>query len=493
MLRLSNVDGSSLFANQSGSLNLPAVTNVHDVALHAGGWGGSIDLPSLVSFTGSNSSITVGDGGAVTLNGQRVSMPTSASAGASIYVPQLGFNVPVDLSSSGVFDGVALHIGQGDAVYLASGTFTGETTFDVADGATLDLTDGKLIAYAGTLGGSGEGTVQLSSGRMTVGTAGLTLNFPDKMFQWTGGGFDTSSGNVTNQDAITLAGDAAKGFYGAGSLDDYGVIDQTGAGNLTLHSYNDTPATLKIEPGGVYVLESDSGIDSRYGGPTALQNAGAIVKTSGSGKSTLSIQGSINNTGLIEVDSGTLFLDSGTLSQVSHNALTGGTWKAAHRLNARIPHRHDRFQQSSESHAGRQGAEIVGLAALAANSGSVNITNGAGLMTNGNFSNSGKLTLGPGGKLAVGGSFTQTAAGTLNEQLGGTPASGQFGQADVQQQANLAGALNVELVNSFTPNNDQSFEALVYAGVQGNFTSFAGLQPYFTERYLQPCVDDRRF
>ena len=65
---------------------------------------------------------------------------------------------------------------------------------------------------------------------------------------------------------------------------------------------------------------------------------------------------------------------------------------------------------------------------LASNSGSLSLTGGAGLTTTGDFSNSGNLTVGPGSTLKVGGSFTQTAAGSLAVQLGGTPTSGQYGQ-----------------------------------------------------------------
>ena len=197
-----------------------------------------------------------------------------ACAGLTIDVPQLPFDVPVNLSSTGSFSGATFNVGQGDAVKIADGTFTGTTTFNVEKQATLDLTGGNVVAYSGTLSGSGLGTVRLANGGVQVGAGGLSLGFPSGMFQWTGGAFDASAGDVTNQGTLDLA---------------------------TAH------LTIK-----------------------------------------------------------------------------------------------------------------------------------------GNFKNAGSLTLGPASSLAVEGNFTQTAAGELNEQIGGAPASGQFGQIAVQGQADLAGGIEFE-------------------------------------------------
>ena len=116
--------------------------------------------------------------------------------------------------------------------------------------------------------------------------------------------------------------------------------------------------------------------------------------------------------------------------------------------------------------------------ALASNSGALALTGGAALDTPGDFSNSGALTLG--GALNVGGNFTQSAAGTLNEQLGGSPASGQFGQLVAAGAATLAGNFNLSLVNSFTPVVGQSYPVLQYASSSGSFTAITGLVPGMT-------------
>ena len=77
-----------------------------------------------------------------------------------------------------------------------------------------------------------------------------------------------------------------------------------------MHSDGNSPTTLKNEPGASYLIESDSGIDNLYGGQTVIDNAGTIRKTAGTGTSTLSVNGPLINTGTIEADSGTLYLNA---------------------------------------------------------------------------------------------------------------------------------------------------------------------------------------
>ena len=102
---------------------------------------------------------------------------------------------------------------------------------------------------------------------------------------------------------------------------------QTGSGNLNLHSDNKTPTTLKNEAGASYLIESDSGIDN-LDGTTAVVNLGLIRKTAGNGLSTLFVNGAFSNSGTVEADSGTLFVDTPSVSQIAGNTLTGGTWEA---------------------------------------------------------------------------------------------------------------------------------------------------------------------
>jgi len=84
------------------------------------------------------------------------------------------------------------------------------------------------------------------------------------------------------------------------------------------------------------------------------------------------------------------------------------------------------------------------FANLTSNSGTLELT-GRTLATSpvgGTFTNSGALTLTPSARLNITGAYTQSAIGTYNAQIGGTQASGAFGQINASGAASLAGTLN---------------------------------------------------
>ena len=98
------------------------------------------------------------------------------------------------------------------------------------------------------------------------------------------------------------------------------------------------------EAGASYLIESDSGIDNAFGGQR-LVNAGTIRKTAGSGTSTLTINGSLTNTGTIEADSGTLYLDANTISPGLGSTPDRRHLERPRRRDAAIPQRHEHHQQ----------------------------------------------------------------------------------------------------------------------------------------------------
>jgi autotransporter-associated beta strand protein len=81
----------------------------------------------------------------------------------------------------------------------------------------------------------------------------------------------------------------------------------------------------------------------------------------------------------------------------------------------------------------------------------------------------GDVTPGHGvGALTVTGSYTQAADGALTLELGGT-APGQFDQLVVTGAATLAGTLNVDSVDGFTPQPGDYFDIVVAGSVNGTF------------------------
>ena len=99
---------------------------------------------------------------------------------------------------------------NGGTIDVASGTLLIQSTncnwtggnLEVASGAILQLAPrvGNGITLTGTYTGSGGGAVDFTSGALEIGTSGATFDFPQGLFQWTGGtlGGIGSQGTLTN-------------------------------------------------------------------------------------------------------------------------------------------------------------------------------------------------------------------------------------------------------------------------------------------------------
>ncbi len=421
-----------------GSLSLPGLTDADAASILVSG-GASLKMPALTQLNGA--SFTIGTGGTLEVGTAVVSMP-SAGTDATINVPQLAPGVTVNLGSSGTFTGpTTFNVAQGDSVNVTSGTYTGGVAFNVAQGATIDLTGGQTVTYSGTLSSSGSGAVQFSGGTFVVGIGGATLNFLASTFQWTGGEVDGAGGALTNRGTVNLAGPNEKQIYADGTIDNYGTIIQTGTGDFGLHSNNQSPTTLMNEPGGLYLLESDAGIDNQGLGDNVIDNLGIIRKTAGTGTSALLVpeEGFLINTGTIEADSGTLYLDATTINQLSSGTLAAGTWNALNGSTLEFPSGTSISTSQANITLGGAGAAITPLSGLASNSGSLSLADGASFATTGDFGNTESLTIGAGSTLTVNGSYTQGASASLTIGIGGTSSGNDYGQLNVTGTATLAG------------------------------------------------------
>src|SRR5262249_30750003 len=81
---------------------------------------------------------------------------------------------------------------------------------------------------------------------------------------------------------------------------------------------------------------------------------------------------------------------------------------------------------------------------------------------------------GAAGTLIVTGNYTQTSAGTLNIDLGGT-AGGQFDQLKVSGTSTLDGTLQVGLINGYSPAGGDSARVLTFNSRTNDFASKNGL------------------
>jgi hypothetical protein len=170
----------------------------------------------------------------------------------------------------------------------------------VSPGAVLELTGGTAH-YMGTFSGSGGGTVR-SSGGIQGDAAGLTIDFPGSMFQWTGS-YLGQIGSVTNRGTITAAGSAVKTlenspFWNAGTL------AVTNSGGLLLDN-----GKLNNLTSGTVDIQGDPSITYKSGG--TITNWGLLRKSAGTGTSAITVYGFYNLNGTVQVDTGTLQLAGG--------------------------------------------------------------------------------------------------------------------------------------------------------------------------------------
>ena len=290
-------------------------------------------------------------------------------------------------------------------------------TFDVAAGAVLDLTGGATVGlYTGTYTGSGDGTISLNSGTLVIGQGVATFDFPDGLFQWSGGTIDVDNGSLTNAGSLTITGDGTgnatqEELYSANyvnnTLINQGAIVQYGLSNLTLT----TVAVLDNQ--GSYTFQGDGSISLSWGGIFGVGgtfiNSGTITKAGGTGTSTISSQ-LANTGGTINVQTGTVNLATASsyFGRVADYTSTGGTFNVAAKavLDLSSPVVPFSFQGPGYYTGTYTGS---GAGTISLNSGSVAIGNGGatfdfppGLfqwsggtinVTNGSLTNAGSLTI----------------------------------------------------------------------------------------------------
>ncbi len=78
------------------------------------------------------------------------------------------------------------------------------------------------------------------------------------------------------------------------------------------------------------------------------------------------------------------------------------------------------------------------------------------------------------GILTIDGDFTQTAAGVLELEIGGTTAGTQFDQLAITGNATLGGTVMTQLINGFIPDPEERFPALTYTSATGSFAATGG-------------------
>ncbi len=382
-----------------------------------------------------------------------ITVPFSNSGAVQVQTGTISFSTTVTVSAGASFSG-------GGTLLISGGTLSINGAASAASltqvGGTLNgagnLTVSGTYAWSGgTQSGTGS-TILAAGAQMNISgsvTAGRAIDdtAAGAAINWSGG---TIAGTLNNPGQLTINTTAYAHL--AGTLNNTGTIIWTGGTYLVLYFDG---GTLNNQSGGTVNSQVDNTFYLNSGSPQ-IMNAGTFEKTGGTGTTSITVP--FNNSGTVQVQTGTISLaDGGTQSGNFHtNSSTsllfaGGT----HTLGA----------GTSFTGAGTAGvtAGTVSVdAAVAATNfsqsggtlqGSSNLTvSGTYAWSGGTQSGTGSTILAPGAQMNISGSVTagraidDTAAGAAINWTGGTVAGtlNNPGQLTINTTAyaHLAGTLN---------------------------------------------------
>jgi hypothetical protein len=483
--------------------------------------------------------------------------PAVVQSGASVIVrPTATLQIDGRRRGGGSSISGSFSVEAGATLTFAGGTFTLDAASSVSGAGTVNFTNGTAnvagtynvtgatIISGGTANFSGGGTVNattltLSNGALTGGDT-VTVS---GLLTWTGG--TISGGGVTNAQGgmqignsnyKTLDGRTLNNAGTASSSDTYGIFASNGAifNNLATATWD---------------IQSDEALAWGFGAAPTFNNAGTFRKSGGT--STTGISVPFNNTGTVDVQTGTLRLN-GAFPNFANMTLTGGTYVVGgifQFTNADIRTNAASIIVNGPNAAiiNQSGANALANFSINTADGSVTIQNGQNLTTSVGFQNAGNITIGAdslfnaiggytqtsgttnvnGGTLAAGtivdlqggilsgtgsingnvqnaglievggagsaglltikGDYAQTAKGNLNLELGSLD-SGEFDQLQITGTANLDGTLNVTLLDSFLAREGDAFQVLTFGSRTGTFASVN--LPDLGSYFLDPVFDD---
>ena len=415
--------------------------NMRDAAVFNNESGGLFDLQNdqTLSATGGNGAAVFNNGGVVR---------KAAGTGAS------SFGVIFNNASNGTVQvwNAGLAPGQTRRISLSNGTSSG--AFSIDPNTTLRFFSGRHTVNPGGVF-TGGGFVSVLGGTLvldtnaTVNVANLEVGLNpasgdpgvvdgpgslvvSRTFNWTGGALQ-GGGSIDIAAGATATGSAASKTLSHRALNNagtFGLVTGITLGNGTI---------INNLAGGVFDLQSDASLSQANN--SMFNNAGTFVKSGGAGQSSIGIP--FNNTGSVEVRSGTLFLQSYTQT-AGQTRLNGGGLKTSSIIQI-------------------QGGVLSGAGPI-----------------DGNVSNGGTVSPGASpGILTITGNYGQTAAGTLEVEIGGPAPGSQFDQLKVSNNVTLDGGLKVSLINGFAPAAADAFQIIKFGitsgSLTGSFSSASGL------------------
>ena len=438
---------------------------------------GTLNNAGTYDFQNSLSAAAIGNGGNAVFN----NLPTGIlkkSAGPGFGVAVNGqFNNSAGAIIENDVPGTTLTLDGTNGTYLGA-------QFIAKGTAAIDMTGGQTSnTYTGTFSGSGTGHLKLASGELNIGAAGATFNFPPGLFQWSGGYIGGSGGAVngalTNTGTITLVPGSSKYLLQFATLDNQGTV--IADDDLSLQN-----GTINNDSGGVYDFQNAAAAGVNNGGNAAFNNllGGTLKKSTGAGAAQIAGGVAINLPGTTEVDASSLTIND-NIPQFSGTTLTGGTWIVNGGATLSTPNNTMITTIANGASVSLSGpgsswpsAASATPTTVMANDGNFNLLNGRSVSA-ASFASTGGLTLGTGDTASSGSNLTSAGAlsqtGTLTDLIGGTPASGEFGNA-AASSVTLGGMFTAHLANGFNPVPGDKYAIINNTGaspINGTFTGLA--------------------
>jgi RHS repeat-associated protein len=313
---------------------------------------------------------------------------------------------------------------------------------------TIKLEGNNSLSFAGsqTLGGTGTVSLfrQVGQNGLRVPNSGDTLTIaPGILIHGDGfvgsstGGAVTNEGTITSDDGRSVTVQGATNFA-SGTLT-AGTWQVSGSSTLRLIGDNISTdaATLLLDGAGAQIF-SDTGTTNALAGLAAVTTAGSFTVQNGANVNVAA--SAFTNAGMVVVGSGSTLTTAGSYTQSSGSTAVNGT--------------------------------LASGGTVAVNGG---VLNGAGTVQ-GNVVNAAQITPGNApGVLMITGNYTQTSAGTLNIEIGGTTPGSGYDQLNISGTAALDGTLNISLINGFGPAFGQTFQIMSFASSSGTFATINGL------------------
>jgi len=363
-------------------------------------------------------------------------------------------------------------------------SFTNQGTLSILNTGKLSLlglwtNPGTITANTSTLTlGSGtttwNNTGTLAANNSTVNFGGLFTVANVGTFNRTGGAVNVTGILNNTGTTLTLNGTTGSWNVGSGGTIRRGTISATGGASLTVPVSNS--ATLEgVTLAAGLTVANNATLLVRNG--LTLNNAKLTIEGTGNSTSVIFSLGAQTLGGTGEV----IFGGNGNnyLYAQGNNTSTGpATLTIGSTISIRGPrggviqgyYANDRVINQGAIIADATGhtitvSQITNQGTLYASGGALNVS---ALATN-----AGVLRAGIGRVISIVGNFTNGVTGTVHIDFSGSGAS-EFGRLSVSGATTLAGTLNLNLINGYSPAQGDSFGVISFGSRSGQFTTING-------------------